>query len=147
MRELVLGDVISSVCFAYGRNLVATLRNHIILIEAATYLPAEYLQKLLKYADEANMSDPEPEKPMPLKSGEGSSSAASRKSKESEVSQVGRFLEVLKLLSVFHFIKSCGQTDMKFQFFSTERLRITKGRMHQRGVTLIWNKLFSLLHR
>ena len=44
-----------------GRNLLATLKNYIVLIEAVTYLPAEYLQKLLAYAEEHDLSDPEPE--------------------------------------------------------------------------------------
>ena len=72
MRELHIGEVVNTVCFSYGRNLLASLKNYIVLIEAKSYLTVDYLQKLLRFAKQNNLSDPGPEEPVPLQCGEES---------------------------------------------------------------------------
>nr|XP_026696387.1 uncharacterized protein LOC100175990 isoform X1 [Ciona intestinalis] len=66
IREVLLGDVVTSVCFANGRDLLASLHNHIVRMEAHAYLPTEYLEKILSIADEFGISELEPEVPIPM---------------------------------------------------------------------------------
>ena len=65
MRELLLGYVIPSVCFANGRDLLASLSNYIVKVEAHHYLPTDYLRKILDNADDGSF-EVEPETPIPM---------------------------------------------------------------------------------
>lgn len=49
IRELDIGDGLTSVCFSNGRDLLASLRNHIVRIDACRYLPFNDLEALLDY--------------------------------------------------------------------------------------------------
>ncbi|XP_076803199.1 uncharacterized protein LOC143447131 isoform X2 [Clavelina lepadiformis] len=65
VRELLLGYVIPSVCFANGRDLLASLSNYIVKVEAHHYLPTDYLRKILDNVDDGSF-EVEPETPIPM---------------------------------------------------------------------------------
>nr|XP_039268538.1 uncharacterized protein LOC120343431 [Styela clava] len=68
VRELDLGDTWSA-CFSNGRDILASYRNHIVLIEAHDYLPLELLDELLDFDDTFTIQNVPPESPIPMKGG------------------------------------------------------------------------------
>ena len=101
-----LGDVIQTACFAYGYNLLVGLHNHIVLVEAKTYLPVEYLQKLLELDDFKKVVDAVPENAVALKDNNTS--------------------ETSKLMQNKHEKKNIGYNSLKLFFYSFTTTVCTK---------------------